>query len=100
VLCSFLLRDALIDLAHDDGFRYDHELLATELDLGFRSLPKQHAVTGLDVERMPLPSIGFSFSMSEAIAPPEVVTFYRARQIRARPRNGCDFIDGRLGPAF
>src|SRR5260370_31089992 len=43
---------AALDLAHDVGFLHDDEVLAIELDLGARPLAEQHAVAGLDVERM------------------------------------------------
>src|SRR6266849_4372274 len=52
VLGGFLLRDGVLDDAHDVGFLHDDEVLAIELDLGARPLAEQHAVAGLDVERM------------------------------------------------
>ena len=40
--------------AHDVGFLHDHQVLAIELDLGARPFAEQHAVAGLDVERVQL----------------------------------------------
>src|SRR6266436_1095355 len=51
-LSRFLLRGTTLDHAHDVGFLHDDEVLAIELDLGARPLAEQHAVAGLDVERM------------------------------------------------
>src|SRR5438046_5457885 len=51
-LCSG--RTAL-DETHDVGLLHDHQFLAVDLDLGARPLPEQHAVAGLDVERVHLP---------------------------------------------
>src|SRR5437016_2124378 len=51
-LSGFLRRDGAIEHAHDVGFLHDHEVLAIELDLGARPLPKQHPVALLDVERV------------------------------------------------
>ena len=44
----------MIDHAHEVGFLHDHQLLAVELDLGARPFAEQHAVAGLDIERMQL----------------------------------------------
>src|SRR5258705_5333652 len=55
---SFALRRLLLrggaplEHAHDVGFLHDDEVLAIELDLGARPLAEEHAVAGLDVERM------------------------------------------------
>src|SRR3984893_13834662 len=46
---------AALDKAHDVGLFHDHQVLAVDLDLGARPLPEQHAVAGLDVERVHLP---------------------------------------------
>src|SRR5271170_756654 len=46
------------DDAHDVRLLHDDELLAVELDLGARPLAEQHAVTGLDVERVDLAVLG------------------------------------------
>src|SRR5882724_10394915 len=51
-LCS---GGAALEEAHDVGLLHDHQLLAIDLDLGARPLPEQHAVAGLDVERLHLP---------------------------------------------
>src|SRR5215204_6340778 len=56
-LCGFLLRDGLIDQAHDIGFLHDHQVFAIELDLGARPLAEQHAVAGLHVERVQLAGV-------------------------------------------
>src|ERR1700739_691405 len=53
-LSSFLIRGGVINYAHDVGLLHDHEVLAIELDLGARPLAEQHAVAGLDVERVQL----------------------------------------------
>src|SRR6202047_4299370 len=54
LLSNFLIRGGVINDAHDIGFLHDHEVLAIELDLGARPLAEQHAVAGLDVERVQL----------------------------------------------
>src|SRR5260221_12967290 len=52
-LSRFLLGGgATLDHAHDVGFLHDDEVLAIELDLGARPLAEEHAVAGLDVERV------------------------------------------------
>src|SRR2546421_1409390 len=53
-LCS---GGAALDDTHDVGLLHDHQFLAVETDLGARPLPEQHAVAGLDVERMHLPVV-------------------------------------------
>src|SRR5499427_1074592 len=50
-LCS---GGAAHEVAHDVGLLHDHQLLAVELDFGAGPFPEQHAVSGLDVERMHL----------------------------------------------
>ena len=44
----------LLDDAHDVAFLHDDQLLAVDLDLGAGPLAEQHAVAGLDVERLKL----------------------------------------------
>ena len=75
-----------VDDAHEVGLLHDHELLAIELDLGAGPFAEQHAVAGLDVERLDLavlaaapgptattsPSIGFSLAVSGMMIPPAV----------------------------
>src|SRR6185312_8932224 len=51
-LSGLLLLGGLIDHAHDVGLLHDQEILAIELDLGTRPFSEQHAVAGLDVERV------------------------------------------------
>src|SRR5205823_4992369 len=53
-LSSFLVRDGLIEYAHDVGLFHDHEVLAVELDLAARPFAEQHAVTGFDIQRVQL----------------------------------------------
>src|SRR5215470_11023317 len=50
-LCS---GGAALEEAHDVGLLHDHQFFAVDLDLGARPLPKQHAVAGLDLERLHL----------------------------------------------
>src|SRR5262249_26851006 len=40
--------------AHDIAFLHDHELFAVDLDLGARPLAEEHAVAGLELERLEL----------------------------------------------
>src|SRR6266478_3439342 len=51
-LCS---GGAALEEAHDVGLLHDHQFFAVDLDLGARPFPEQHAVAGLDVERLHLP---------------------------------------------
>src|SRR6266403_3864978 len=53
-LSSFLIRSGVSNHAHDIRFLHDHEVLAVELHFGARPLAEQHAVAGLDVERVQL----------------------------------------------
>src|SRR5260370_443229 len=53
-LSSFLIRDGVINHTQDVRFLHDHEVLAVELHFGARPLAEQHAVAGLDVERVQL----------------------------------------------
>ena len=56
---AFFAADLLdFDDAHDVRFLHDHQLLAVELDLGARPLAEQHAVAGLDVQRVNAPCSG------------------------------------------
>src|ERR1700746_1113295 len=50
-LCS---GGAALDDAHDVGLLHDHQFLAVEANLCARPLSEQHAVAGLDVERVHL----------------------------------------------
>src|SRR5437016_4220838 len=50
-LCS---GGAALEEAHDVGLLHDHQFFAVDLDLGARPFPEQHAVAGLDVERLHL----------------------------------------------
>src|SRR6516165_1538250 len=43
-----------LEVAHDVGLLHNHQFLAIELDFGARPFSEQHAVSGLDVERMHL----------------------------------------------
>src|SRR5438876_3806832 len=45
---------AAVEEAHDVGLLHDHQLLAVDLDLGARPFSEQHAVAGLDLERVQL----------------------------------------------
>src|SRR6266446_2112821 len=46
-----------LEEAHDVGLLHDHQFFAVDLDLGARPFPEQHAVAGLDVERLHLPVV-------------------------------------------
>src|SRR5215469_11600873 len=53
-LCDLLCRGALLEDAHDVGFLHDDQLFAFELDLGARPFAEQHAIAGLDIQRLKL----------------------------------------------
>src|SRR5260370_19527842 len=56
-LSGFLVRNGLIDHAHDVGFLHDHQVLAIELDFGAGPFAEQHAVAARNVERVQLATL-------------------------------------------
>ena len=56
-LRGFLLRNRLVDDAHDVGFLHDEEFLAINLDLGARPFAEQHAITFFDIDRNELAGV-------------------------------------------
>src|SRR6516225_8048090 len=45
---------AALEVAHDVGLLHNHQFFAVDLDFSARPFPEQHAVSGLDLERMHL----------------------------------------------
>src|SRR5271169_5739018 len=83
-LSGFPIGDGLIDHPYDVGFLHDHEVLAIELDLGARPLSEQHAVAGLDVERVQLATF-----VSCARADGDDFTFHRLLLRRVRDEDAA-----------
>src|SRR5712675_2457382 len=83
-LSSFLIRSGVSNHAHDVRFLHDHEVLAVELHFGARPLAEQHAVAGLDVERVQLAVL-----VARAGADGDDFAFHRLFLRRVRDENAA-----------